>query len=109
MKKAFLILLLVVIGLGIAVGISRSEPASPFDEPIGDRMMSIEDYVRINISELSPVKEQLGGNFFVTDIEAKDGKGTVAYEDGHNVYVADFDYSIDKETGITIDSFDIRE
>ena len=74
------------------------------------RGMSIEQYVTQNISELSPVKEQLGGTFYVTEIEAEAGTGTVHYEDGHNAYEADFTYTIDEEHGgITMISFVVRD
>lgn len=72
------------------------------------RVMSIESYVTTNISLLSPIKEQLGGTFYVTKIEASDGAGTVEYEDGHNAYTADFTYDTNEQTGITIKSFIIR-
>lgn len=73
------------------------------------RVMSIESYITQNISALSPVKEQLGGTFYVTAIEAEAGRGSVSYEDGHNAYTADFTYTIDDERGIEITSFIVRE
>lgn len=73
------------------------------------RVMSVESYVTQNISELSPVKEVLGGKFYVTDIAAADGRGTVAYEDGHIALVADFTYEIYSDVGIRIMSFTVRE
>src|SRR4051812_17339374 len=73
------------------------------------RLMSIENYVRANIRELSPVKESLGGSFYVTEIEAHGGAGTVRYEDGHNAYIADFTYSAGETDGIVIDSFVVRK
>jgi hypothetical protein len=74
-----------------------------------ERAMPIEDYVRLNISELSPEKEVLGGTYYVTKIEAHGGAGTVEYEDGHNAYVADFTYSTDERGAITMNSFVIRK
>lgn len=65
----------------------------------------IEQYVRDNISTLSPEPEVLGGTYYVTSIEAKDGNGVVSYEDGHNAYTADFTYTINP---LSIDSFVIR-
>lgn len=70
--------------------------------------VSVETYVRQNISRLSPIKEVLGGTFYVTDIVTGGGRGTVAYEDGHVAYVADFTYTIYSDIGISIDSFTIR-
>lgn len=71
--------------------------------------MAIEDYVSQNISTLSPEKEVLGGQFYVTAIEAEDGKGTVSYEDGHVAFTADFTYTTDIEKGHTITSFSIKD
>jgi hypothetical protein len=73
------------------------------------RYMDIKSYVRTNISELSPTKEQVGGTFFVTDIETADGKGVVSYEDGHNAYTADFSYHATAEGQPIVDSFTIRQ
>jgi hypothetical protein len=85
--------------------------------------MDIESYVKNNISELSPIKEQLGGTFYVTAIEVKDvalggiaqgtsareGSGTVSYEDGHNAYTADFKYMVSEEGKPTVKYFRVRE
>lgn len=60
----------------------------------GGRYMDIESYVRYDISNLSPIKESLGGTFYVTSLETHDGTGVVSYEDGHNAYTADFTYEI---------------
>jgi hypothetical protein len=69
----------------------------------------IEEYVGSHISQLSPVKEQLGGKFFVTAIEAHGGAGTVEYEDGHNAYTADFTYAVDAAGNPSVTSFKIRK
>jgi hypothetical protein len=70
--------------------------------------LSVEDLVSKNISKLSVTKEQLGGTFYVTSIEAHGGAGTVKYEDGHNSYVADFTYATDANGTISITSFKER-
>jgi hypothetical protein len=101
--------ILAVIAILVSSVILNKESAADAVGAGGDRMMSVEDYIRMNISEISPVKEQVGGTFYVTAIEAEDGSGTVEYEDGHNAYVADFEYSIDEGKGIDIESFEIRE
>lgn len=77
-----------------------------FSKPAQDRQ-SVEEYVAQNIADLSPELEVLGGTYFVTAIEAKDGSGTVSYEDGHNAYTADFTYT-EGADGIAIDTFVIR-
>lgn len=85
--------------------VSSEEVAT--ENETSSRVMSIESYVTANISVLSPIKEQLGGTFYVTDIEALNGSGVVEYEDGHNAYIADFTYEV-SESGITIKSFATR-
>lgn len=72
------------------------------------RYVDIETYVRTSISELSPTKEQLGGTFYVTEIESSEGTGTVSYEDGHNAYTADFTYHVTTGGQPIVDSFVIR-
>lgn len=72
------------------------------------RTVSVKTYVRQHISELSPLKEVLGGKYYVTQIHASGGAGSVSYEDGHVAHAADFTYTIHSDVGITIDSFDLR-
>jgi len=100
MKK--IIILLIVIGAVVfymTKGGSEGEPA--------DKNTSIQSYITQNISNLSPEKETLGGKFYITEIEAMDGKGIVWYEDGHNAFRADFTYKSSKK-GYEITSFTIR-
>lgn len=106
MKVSYWILAVVTI-LALGAYFYYGQTGQPSETPT--RVMSIESYMEQNISELSPVKEVLGGTFYVTDIQAKDGRGTVSYEDGHIAFVADFRYSIDVERSISILSFDVRE
>ncbi len=73
------------------------------------RYMDIESYVRTSISTLSPEPEVLGGTFYVTKIETSASTGTVEYEDGHNAYTADFNYTTDAEGKPTVTSFTVRE
>lgn len=80
----------------------------PEEDAPATKLMSIENYITQNISALSPVKEQLGGKFYVTSITASQGTGTVSYEDGHNAYTADFTYTSSDKTGHIITSFVIR-
>jgi hypothetical protein len=82
---------------------------NPSQEGAGDRMMDVATYVRLNISELSTEPEVLGGTFYVTEIEAEDGRGVVKYEDGHNAFVADFTYTTSETSGHTITSFTVRK
>jgi len=103
-----------VLGIGLAVLIIGSlviwqTAEAPTDGEAG-RVMSVEQYVSDNISELSPVDAILGGTFYVTEIEAEGGKGVVSYEDGHIALTADFIYTVDEERGgILISSFIVRD
>ena len=64
------------------------------------------EYLKKNISRLSPEKEVLGGTYYVTRFTATDNNsGIVEYEDGHNAYKAKVSYSFDDTGGISINSF----
>lgn len=113
-KNTFLVVLalivIVIVGVYAYMEQASVAPSTTEEEPSAGRAMSIEQYVTNTISSLSPIKEQLGGTFYVTKIEADGGSGVVEYEDGHNAYVADFTYEIEPEHGaITITSFTVRE
>lgn len=76
---------------------------------------SIEDsvileYIKKNISILSPQKEVLGGTFYVTQFIRTDrNSGIVEYEDGHNAYKAKVSFSSNDKKGITVISFNLVE
>lgn len=66
------------------------------------------DYIRENISELSPEEAVLGGTFYVTNITFGEGKtGVVEYEDGHILLRAAFEYTIGENGAVSIESFEI--
>jgi hypothetical protein len=110
MKKIIIALVGIVLIVGIVYMLSDRKEYTRMDQSTTqNRVMSIENYVTIYISELSPVPEELGGRFYVTHITTGDGKGTVHYEDGHNAYVADFTYSYEDNEAIKMESFKIRE
>lgn len=117
MKKIIIAIIVCILAIGAYFLIRTPKAAAPesidtaSSTEISDgssRTMGIEDYVRANISFLSPMPAVLGGTLFVTDIEAKDGSGVVHYEDGHNAYVADFKYKIDENTGVNMIDFKVR-
>ena len=57
---------------------------------------AVKEYIRENISALSPEAEVLGGAFYVTEIRfTGTNSGVVEYEDGHIALIADFTYSFD--------------
>ncbi len=108
MKKVILIAVILLIAgiVGYALSLSNNFTGEAKSALQG---VSIEEYVKQNISELSPEKEVLGGKFYVTEVEANAGTGTVAYEDGHVAYVADFTYSTDDNGAVKVDSFVVRK
>jgi len=60
---------------------------------------ALRNYLRDNLSAISPEKEVLGGKFYVSKLEITGpGKARVEYEDGHNAFSAQFDYSITNDT-----------
>lgn len=85
-------------------------PAKTGETALSDtgHQISIESYVTNNISRLSPVKEELGGTFYVTKIEVHGGTGTVSYEDGHNAYTADFTYTLNENGAPSVEAFKVR-
>jgi hypothetical protein len=108
-----LLLILIIVAFAM-VRVFHKEPAKkatvePASSPAATTSpMTIEQYVTKNISAISPVKEQLGGTFYITDIETHGRSGAVKYEDGHNAYIADFTYTIDERGMPTIDTFAVR-
>lgn len=102
-----ILLFVLTFALGFSLGERYERTAT---EGISEtaRGIAVENYVKANITALSPVSASLGGTFYVTRIEASGGVGTVEYEDGHSAYVGDFTYSAD-ETGVRIASFTVRE
>ncbi len=119
MKTTIIILLLIAVAVGgwfiwkdnNTIENPTSEPNATTTNNGGVRAMSAEDYFRLNISQISNqfgTPEVLGGTFYVTKFEAKDGIGTVEYEDGHIAVVADFTYTVAENGAITINSFVVR-
>ena len=113
--KAPIILLIVVLiataaGMALYATQKQEEVSVPVPTPVQteERYMDIETYMRTSISELSPIESQLGGTFFVTDIQIEDGTGVVEYEDGHNAYTADFTYVIAENGKPEVLSFTVR-
>lgn len=70
----------------------------------------VENYLKENISRISPEKEVLGGKFYITEVKLKDGRsGEVSYEDGHVAFTADFNYEVSASGIVTVNSFVIRK
>lgn len=91
--------------------VPQPQEQTPISNAPQGKLMSVEAYVTQNISALSPIKETMGGTFYVTEIEVEpeENKGKVKYEDGHNAYEAEFTYTSNDRTGHTITSFVVRD
>jgi len=79
-----------------------------------DEKWVVENYLRENISNISPTKEVLGGKFYVNKIDwVGDNSGIVEYEDGHILLKATFDYEIQTDVNnnysVIIKNFHITE
>ncbi|MBL8157972.1 hypothetical protein JNK62_00320 [bacterium] len=122
-KIALLALVIIAVGIGgyfaytpkdqeaELVPTPQPQEQTPTTSAPQGKLMSVEAYVTQNISALSPIKETMGGTFYVTEIEVEpeENKGKVKYEDGHNAYEAEFTYTSNDRTGHTITSFVVRE
>ncbi len=79
-------------------------PSSDITHAVG-----VESYIKKHIARFAPVKATLGGTFYVTKVDARGGKGTVSYEDGHSSYIADFAYAVDDFGSVAINNFTVRK
>lgn len=104
-----LILLIFIYGAIVYLGRDTSKTQTQTNQQTAAQQQTIEEYIRENISNLSPEKEVLGGTFYTTNIEAHGGAGTVSYEDGHNAFVADFTYTVDESGRPSVTSFTVRK
>jgi carboxyl-terminal processing protease len=68
----------------------------------------VEDYLRANISRLSPQKEALGGKWQMVSVTFPgDHTGQVKYEDGHLALRASFTYNVTADGQVSIGPFNI--
>ncbi len=71
---------------------------------------TIRDYLKDNISQLSPEKEVLGGKFYITDIQFVDNNNLIVdYEDGHIAFKAKIKFEVDYSGGVNIVNFEISK
>ncbi len=69
----------------------------------------VKEYLTANISELSPIKEVLGGKYQVTAVRfGEEGQAEVDYEDGHIAFTAKIKYAIDANK-VYVRSFSILD
>jgi len=64
---------------------SSSSPSIREPETLSDGQIRIlEDYLKVNLSLLSPKREVLGGKFYLTNLKLLDANNAIiSYEDGH--------------------------
>ena len=100
MNKNFVLSLIVIV---ILVGVSFFILKSPVPAPVPasapnvavDTKQSVENYLRENISKISPVKAVLGGTWYVVSytVDLEKNSGTIVYEDGHIQEKRNFSYT----------------
>lgn len=80
---------------------------SQIDCELLGEMQLVENYIKLNIKNLAPDKEVLGGNWYVveTEINTSLKNGFVTYEDGHIQSKASFEYSYNQSGDISISNF----
>jgi len=103
------VFIMIIIIVGVMIGYFLTKNDSKID--INEERWIVENYLKGNISEISPEKEVLGGKFYIINIDwAENNSGQVEYEDGHISLKADFSYEIDWENkAVNIKDFDIVE
>jgi len=97
-----------LIGAGYSWCPTKQKCLRVWEEPCTDEDL-VRNYLNDNLSTLSPEPEVLGGKFFVTNLEfVNETKAIVEYEDGHNMYIGEFEYEIVEEE-LKVISFELRE
>lgn len=73
-----------------------------------EEQQTVFNYLQNNISEISPEKEVLGGNFYITSIDFLNGQeAIIEYEDGHIAFKANVQFQYINQDNITINNFEI--
>lgn len=100
MKKTLLIIIVIGVVFGIFYFFNEKEAIAPvmIDKDLTERV-SVENYLRENISKVSPVKAVLGGTWYVVSdtIDLEKNSGTVIYEDGHIQETKNFSYTTNEK------------
>src|SRR3989338_8473338 len=100
MKKILLAIVAIGIILGVFYFFNRKEAIAPavMDQNLAERA-NVENYLRENISKLSPVEAVLGGTWYVVSatVDLEKNSGTVVYEDGHIQETKNFSYTTDEK------------
>ena len=99
MNKSVISFIVVIIVLAAAGFLILKYPVSvpAPNSVVPDVKQNVENYLRTNISTLSPVKAVLGGTWYVvsTTVDLEKNSGTVVYEDGHIQEIKNFFYTTD--------------
>ena len=84
-----------IIFLILQVNIENKTDSIPPQNTTVDIKQNVENYLRENISKLSPIKAVLGGTWYVVSIttDLEKNSGTVTYEDGHIQETKTFSYT----------------
>jgi hypothetical protein len=105
MKKILLIVVVIAVIFGVFYFINNKETIAPvvippvvIDTNLTEKV-SVENYLRENISKISPVKAVLGGTWYVVSdtVDLEKNSGTVEYEDGHISETKNFSYTTNEK------------
>ncbi len=109
-KKIFvlgIIILMIIFGFIFLLYINDNK--QNYQPVTNENKIKVENYIKENISNLSPKKEVLGGKFFVTNLNfIDDNQVEVEYEDGHVFYKANISYEF-QNGELVINDFVIDE
>src|SRR3989344_4711514 len=106
MRKILIVVAVIVIAAAGFYALKPIDAVVPSESKTdAERLGMVGDYVKENISELSPEKEVLGGKFFVTSVSFNESLGIVNYEDGHNAYMATFTFAVDETKTVSVTDF----
>jgi hypothetical protein len=109
-KTGFIIILIAIIIVGFLIWQKGSPEIKNPELTLTEKQELVEEYLRENISELSPEKEVLGGNFYVTNIEfVANDSCLVDYEDGHIALRAEVNFQILENNQIDIIAFNLLD
>lgn len=124
-KKNYLLIVAVLLAIMIMIVFIITRPKKLAPETILPDQKNIEEnlvtsnleveqqeivfeYLKKNISTLSPEKEVLGGTFYITSIDFLDKNNLIVdYEDGHVAFTAKVTYDYIDSENIIIDAFEI--
>lgn len=82
---------------------SGSVEGNKADKNVTSEKKLVEEYIKQNISQISPVSPVLGGSWYVVSVEfLDDGLVDVVYEDGHIQENIRTKYSVDKNGGVKL-------